>query len=70
MKPKHGSSRNPAGQATRLRSQRDIFLEQLRGQGYAPATIHTYELAIDLFCRQVASQGLDIGQLDRPVTEP
>ena len=64
MKPKRDSGRRTIGQAGRLRSQRDTFLEQLRGQGYAPATIHTYELAIDLFCRQVASQRLDLGRLD------
>lgn len=69
MEPKRDSGRRTTGQAARLRSQRHIFLEQLREQGYAPATIRTYDSAIDLFCRQAASQGLDPGRLDGPEIE-
>jgi hypothetical protein len=39
------------------------FLQKLADQGYAPATMRTYDGAAALFCQKVASRGLGNGQL-------
>ena len=39
------------------------FLQKLADQGYAPATMRTYDGAAALFCQEVARRGLGNGQL-------
>jgi site-specific recombinase XerD len=49
-----------------LRPYCQQFLQKLAGQGYAPATMRTYEGAARLLCEEVAQRGLRKGELSGP----
>lgn len=41
-----------------LQHHRDMFLESLKSEGYAPGTVYLYELTINCFCQEVQFRGL------------
>jgi integrase/recombinase XerD len=55
--------------SNRLASHRQVFLERLSAQGYAPDTIACYERTVRRFCEEMEQRGLGIGNLDGPVME-
>lgn len=63
------SAKEPGNQKVRdqqgLASQGEVFLEKLAVQGYAPDTIHFYELAIKRFRQEFESRGISFAHLDR-----